>query len=253
MGSLQCLLHRSLAKIFSSCLLSSSPRLSLRLLTSIPSGTWIWKKQPSSVTVNNDYPLCRYRCWGHCLIDTREFYSLVLLFIIILNQIPGGIVSLPIFATSKHLRICILITLFSLVKVGYNIFSIIYCLTPFSPSISDMIPETVISTSDNAMEATISLSILPLLSKENTLVWSSPLAIEPLWVVLLACLVTTKGSLGSSWRLFLLLPWNSSVSPWSYGQLGWGTLSLALKVLATRLDVSLYVHAESLRDSILNQ
>ena len=103
--------------------------------------------------MNNDYPLCRYRCWGHCLIDTREFYSLVLLFIIILNQIPGGIVSLPIFATSNHLRICISITLFSLVKVGYNIFSIIYCLTPFSPSISDMIPETVISTSDNAMEA----------------------------------------------------------------------------------------------------
>ena len=63
--------------------------------------------------------------------------------------------SLPIFASSKHLLICVSIVLFSLAKGCYcSIFYILYFLglTLFSSLTSYMIPGTVRSTSDNAME-----------------------------------------------------------------------------------------------------
>ena len=62
--------------------------------------------------------------------------------------------SLPIFASSKHLRICVSIVLFSPVK-GWLLLHIFYKknlgLTLFS-STSDMIPGSVLSTSENPME-----------------------------------------------------------------------------------------------------
>jgi sodium/potassium-transporting ATPase subunit alpha len=58
-------------------------------------------------------------------------------------------VYLPIFVSSRLLRICVSIALFSLVK-GSLLFRNWRPL--FSSSTSDMIPGTVMSTSDNAME-----------------------------------------------------------------------------------------------------
>ena len=57
---------------------------------------------------------------------------------------------LPIFASSRHLRIYVSIVLFSPAK-GWSLLHSIYIYI-FSFSKSDMTPGTVLSTSDNAME-----------------------------------------------------------------------------------------------------
>ena len=59
--------------------------------------------------------------------------------------------SLPIFASSKHLLTCVSIVLFSPAK-GWLLLHFLLYIYIFSSSKSDMIPGTVLSTSDNAME-----------------------------------------------------------------------------------------------------
>ena len=87
---------------------------------------------------------------GDIVLLTLVNFILLVLFIIILIQILRAIVSLLIFVSSKHLRICVSIGLFSPVKGWFHFFFFEPNLTIFQQS--DMIPGTVVSTSDNAME-----------------------------------------------------------------------------------------------------